>query len=48
LRWQACTLTGHAGAVTSVAISPDSKRVVSASGDMTVKIWDIAMGALVS
>jgi len=45
---QACTLVGHAGAVNSVAISPDGKRVVSGSGDMTVKIWDVATGALVS
>ena len=28
------------GAVTSVSFSPDGKRIVSGSGDDTVKVWD--------
>ena len=38
--WQVRTLQGHSNRVTSVAISVDGKRVVSASWDNTVKIWD--------
>jgi len=39
------TLKGHSGvfgSVTSVSFSPDGKRIVSGSGDKTVKIWDIS------
>ena len=32
-------LTGHAGAVWSVAISPDSQRLASGSNDHKIKIW---------
>jgi WD40 repeat protein len=34
------TLKGHAGQVTSVAFSPEGKRIVSGSFDNTVKVWD--------
>ena len=37
-------LLGHTGQVTSVAISPDAKRIVSGSADKTVKVWDVATG----
>ncbi|WP_437975744.1 WD40 repeat domain-containing protein [Sorangium sp. So ce295] len=39
------TLTGHSGAVHSVALTPDGRRIVSGSSDHTVKVWDLASGA---
>ena len=38
------TLKGHAKAVNSVAFSPDGRRIVSGSGDNTVKVWDSVTG----
>ena len=38
------TLTGHAGSILSLAVSPDGKRLATASTDATVKIWDLGTG----
>ena len=40
----ATPLTGHTGAVYSVAFSPDGTRIASGSGDDTVRVWDAATG----
>ena len=41
------TLNGHTGAVWAVAVTPDGRQVVSSSGDMTLRIWDLGSGAIV-
>ncbi|HWO18301.1 MAG TPA: PQQ-binding-like beta-propeller repeat protein [Kofleriaceae bacterium] len=35
-------LAGHAAAVLACAMTPDGQRVVSASDDRTLKVWDLA------
>ncbi|MEK7396124.1 MAG: hypothetical protein AAB116_04210, partial [Candidatus Poribacteria bacterium] len=38
------TLEGHSSSVESVAITSDGRKVVSASWDSTLKVWDIETG----
>lgn len=38
------TLTGHAGKIKSLAISPDGKILVSGCTDKTIQVWDLKSG----
>ncbi|KAF7332730.1 WD40 repeat protein [Mycena kentingensis (nom. inval.)] len=40
--------TGHAGPVHAVALSPDGRRIVTASTDKTARVWSLASGAVVA
>ncbi|KZT38410.1 WD40 repeat-like protein [Sistotremastrum suecicum HHB10207 ss-3] len=44
-QWQLkCEFQGHTEWVLSAAFSPDCSRLVTAGGDHTIRIWDIATG----
>ena len=42
------TIRGHTDSVSSIAFSPDGKRIVSGSFDCTVRVWDVETGMLVA
>jgi len=42
------TFSGHEDTVGSLAISPDSRWLASASYDMTIKLWDVSSGHLIA
>jgi WD40 repeat protein len=46
-RGRLATLQGHAPGVLACAVTPDGRRVVSASDDKTLKVWDLASGQAV-
>jgi eukaryotic-like serine/threonine-protein kinase len=41
-------LRGHSNVVTSVAVSPDGKTLISGSQDSTVRLWDLASRRLIA
>ena len=41
-------LIGHGNGVTACSVTPDGRRVVSASEDRTLKIWDLDTGCVVA
>jgi eukaryotic-like serine/threonine-protein kinase len=41
-------MSGHENRISSVAISPDGARIVSASQDQTARIWDAGTGRLIA
>ncbi len=38
------TLSGHSASVRALAVTPDGTRAISAAGDATCKVWDLASG----
>ena len=44
LHWSERILAGHDERIRNIAVSPDGARIVSASADRTVKLWDTETG----
>ncbi len=42
------TLTGHNDSVDAVAVTSDSKKIISGSYDKTLKVWDIETGKCIA
>ena len=42
------TLAGHLDSVRAVAVAPDGQRAVSASGDNTVRVWELETGEVLA
>jgi len=42
------TLKGHTDEVRGCGFSPDGQRIVSASSDETLKLWDVSTGAVLA
>jgi len=42
------TLEGHTNRVTALAVSADQRRLISASEDHTVRLWDLQAGELLA
>jgi WD40 repeat protein len=42
------TLEGHTYGVVAVTVTPDGLRAVSASGDHTLKVWDLVTGKILA
>ena len=48
LRYDDAVLEGHTNVVYSASFSPDGSRVVSASWDNTIRIWDVSTGSVLT
>ena len=41
-------LEGHVNSISSLAVAKDGKRLVSASWDRTLRVWDLATGQAIA
>jgi len=47
VRHEVHLMGGHTGAITSLAVTPDGKRLVTGSLDKTARLWDLETGTLI-